>query len=109
MCWPEFASDTPDTTTGRHELQRRPRECEHGTFLPNFIGEKVNCEEKTRLLMEYQVATSEFSEAVRALRGKIGTSPKEEYKRLERISNEARVRSEQARLFLEQHIAAHRC
>jgi len=69
----------------------------------------VSCEEKTRLAMEYDAATSKFSEAVRELHRRIGTSPKDEYDRLERVSNEARVRSEQARLALEQHIAAHRC
>jgi hypothetical protein len=66
-------------------------------------------DEVTRLLTEYKAATSAFSEAVKELRRKIGTSPKEEYKRLERISTEARVKSEQGRLALEQHIAAHRC
>ena len=69
----------------------------------------MSCEEKTRLAMEYDAATSKFSEAVRELHQRIGTSPKDEYDRLERASNEARVRSEQARLALEQHIAAHRC
>jgi len=66
----------------------------------------VSCEE---MVMEYEAATSEFSEAVRKLRRRMGTSPKEEYDRLERATNEARMRSEQARLALEQHIAAHRC
>ena len=70
---------------------------------------RLSCEEKTRLLMEYEAATSTFSEAVKELHRKIGTSPKEEYKRLERISSVARVKSEQARLAIEQHIAAHRC
>lgn len=69
----------------------------------------MNCEEKTRLLMEYQAATSTFSETVKELHRKIGTSPKAEYQRLERIANEARVKSEQARLALEQHVATHRC
>ena len=69
----------------------------------------MSCEEKTRLAMEYDAATSKFSEAVRELHRRIDTSPKDEYDRLERASNEARVRSEQARLALEQHIAAHRC
>lgn len=69
----------------------------------------MSCEEKVRLAMEYETATSRFSEAVRELRIKMGTSPKDEYDRLERASNEARVRSEQARLALEQHTAAHRC
>ena len=69
----------------------------------------MSCEEKTRLAMEYDAATSKFSEAVGELRRKMGTSLKDEYDRLERASNEARVRSEQARLALEQHTAAHRC
>jgi hypothetical protein len=69
----------------------------------------VPCEEKARLVTEYEAATSAFCEAVTELRRKIGTSPKEEYKRLERISTEARVKSEQARLALEQHISTHRC
>jgi hypothetical protein len=67
------------------------------------------CGEKARLAGEYDSATTEFSEAVRELRRKIGTSPKEEYDRLERISNDARVKSERARLALEQHVAAHLC
>jgi hypothetical protein len=69
----------------------------------------VSCEEKTRLATEYEAATSAFSEAVKELHRKIGTSPREEYRRLERMSTEARVKSEQARLALEQHISTHRC
>jgi hypothetical protein len=67
------------------------------------------CEEKARLATEYDVATSAFSEAVKELHRKIGTSPKDEYQRLERISTEARMKSEQTRLALEQHISTHRC
>jgi hypothetical protein len=69
----------------------------------------MSCEEKAQLATEYDEATSAFSEAVKELHRNIGTSPKEEYKRLERISTEARVKSEQARLALEQHISTHRC
>jgi hypothetical protein len=53
------------------------------------------CEEKARLATEYDVATSAFSEAVKELHRKIGTSPKDGYQRLERISTEARMKSEQ--------------
>jgi hypothetical protein len=67
------------------------------------------CDEKTRLATEYEAATYAFFEAVKELHRKIGTSPKEEYQRLERSSTEARVKSEQARLALEQRISAHRC
>lgn len=68
----------------------------------------MTCEEKTRLATEYDTTTAKFSEAVRELRRKAGTSPKDEYDRLERVCNEARMKSEQARLDLEQHVAAHR-
>jgi len=69
----------------------------------------VNCDEKTRLAMEYEDATTGFSHAVTELRRKMGVSAKEAYERLDRAANEARAKSEQARLALEQHIAAHRC
>jgi ATP-dependent helicase YprA (DUF1998 family) len=69
----------------------------------------MNCEEKTRLAAQYDAATTKFSEAVTELRQKMGTLLKEDYQRLDRAANEARVKSEQARLALEQHIAAHNC
>jgi hypothetical protein len=67
------------------------------------------CEGKARLVEEYDDATLAFSDAVQELHRKIGTSPKAEYEGLERISSQARVKSEQTRLALEQHIATHRC
>ena len=39
----------------------------------------MSCEEKNRLAMEYDAATSKFSEAVRELHRRMGTSPKNEY------------------------------
>jgi hypothetical protein len=69
----------------------------------------VNCEEKERLAREYEAAMFNFSIGVTELRGKAGTSSKGEYERLNRAANEARLKSEQARLALEEHIAAHRC
>jgi hypothetical protein len=73
------------------------------------MGNEMNCEEKQRLATEYEAATTKFSGAVSELRKKMGISAKDEYERLDRAANEARVRSEQARLGLEQHISAHRC
>jgi hypothetical protein len=69
----------------------------------------MSCEEKKRLATEYESTTAKFAEAVADLRKKMGTSAKEEYQRLDRAANEARVRSEQARLALEQHVSAHGC
>ena len=53
----------------------------------------MSCEEKNRLAMEYDVATSKLSEAVKELYRRMGMSPEEEYDRLEWASNQARVRS----------------
>jgi hypothetical protein len=69
----------------------------------------MNCETKVLLTAKYDAATASFSEAVTELRRKIGTSTKEDYDRLGRVANDARVKSEQARLALEQHIAEHSC
>lgn len=71
--------------------------------------EMITCEEKARLAAEYELATGKFAAAVTELNQKIGISPRDEYERLDRAANESRVRSEQARLALEQHVAAHRC
>jgi hypothetical protein len=60
----------------------------------------MRCEEKARLAAEYESATDKFSAAVKELNQRIGISPKEEYARLDRAANEARVKSEQARLAL---------
>jgi hypothetical protein len=70
---------------------------------------EMNCEMKIKLTNNYETATSLFSEAVLELRRKIGTSSKEEYDRISRLANDARVKSERARLALEEHIAEHRC
>jgi hypothetical protein len=69
----------------------------------------MNCDMKARLTIEYEATTTVFSEAVTELKRNIGISTKEEYDRLSRIANDARVKSERARLALEQHIAEHRC
>jgi hypothetical protein len=69
----------------------------------------VSCEAKNRLLREYEAATVAFSAAVKELRLRMGTSPKEDYKRLAQSSNDARVKSDGARLALEQHVDTHGC
>jgi hypothetical protein len=69
----------------------------------------VICPEKERLATEYEVATVRFAAAVTDLNRNMGTSVRSEYQRLQRVADEARVKSEQARLALEQHVAAHQC
>jgi hypothetical protein len=69
----------------------------------------MTCELKERLLADYQATTRSFAAAVDELHRNIGTSSLNEYQRLQRLTDEARLKSEQARLALEDHVATHRC
>jgi hypothetical protein len=69
----------------------------------------MNCDEKQRLLTEYQRESARFSEAVDTLNRMMPISSKEDYDRLKRAADEARIGSERARLTLEQHTAVHGC
>jgi hypothetical protein len=67
------------------------------------------CEEMRRLVSVYETATKKFAQAVSDLRQRTGTSAKKEYDRLSRVSDEARIESEQARLAVAKHSAGHDC
>jgi hypothetical protein len=67
------------------------------------------CTNKTRLLMEYQHTAERYSSAVSELARKLGTVPKDEYARLHREAELARLASMDARKLLEQHIEQHGC
>lgn len=71
--------------------------------------DSMACEEMQRLVSEYELATREFAEAVSDLRQRTGTSAKKEYDRLSRVSDEARLKSEEARLAVAKHVACHDC
>ena len=67
------------------------------------------CPEKGRLGAEYEAAANGFAAAVTDLSRNMGVSAKAEYERLQRVADEARIKSEQGRLTLEQHVTAHCC
>ena len=67
------------------------------------------CDEKARLLKKYNEAAQAFANSVTELHRKISITPKAEYDRLRRASDEARLCAERARLALEHHIVAHGC
>lgn len=69
----------------------------------------MGCAMKVQLASEHEAATTLFSKAVAELRQNLGTSTKKDYEQLDRLANDARVKSEQARLALEKHTAEHRC
>ena len=71
--------------------------------------EDEQCIEKRRLVENYQQATARFSKQLTILNERLGTSPRDEYDELRRAVDTERVRSEQARLALEQHVADHGC
>lgn len=65
----------------------------------------MSCDETKRLAAD-EASITKFSDAVSKLRKKIGVSARDMYQQLDRAANEARVKSDQARLALEEHIAA---
>jgi hypothetical protein len=67
------------------------------------------CKEKDRLLQRYTDSTRVFSDSVDALNARRGVTERDEYELLERAVLDARLKSEQARLGYEQHIAEHKC
>ena len=70
---------------------------------------RENCEERTHLLIAYQIATEKYSTAVSVLAKKMGTTAKPEYDKLNRAAEQARYESLDARDRLERHRAEHGC
>jgi hypothetical protein len=101
----------------RHTKRDRTQPCKHDitaamTLEPNrnvASREGEQCIEKRRLVDSYQQATANFSRQLTILNERLGTSPRDEYDSLRRAVDAERVRSEQARLALEQHVADHGC
>jgi len=67
------------------------------------------CEEKSRLLQEYQRTTELYSSAVAELARKIGIVPRQKYQRLHEAAEKARFASADARDRMERHVFQHRC
>ena len=75
----------------------------------SWMNDRVACEEKKRLVAEYESTTNKFAAAVKSLQQNMGTSSRADYDRLQRATDRARVQGEQARLALERHVAEHGC
>jgi uncharacterized membrane protein len=65
------------------------------------------CEEKMRLLLEYQRMTQAYSNAVGRMAGQ--GLREHEYERMSAVTEKAREASIQARANLDRHIAEHGC
>ena len=69
----------------------------------------VDCGERDRLSCLYQALTSEYLRTVTVLQERRGVMPKEDYIEIKLAAEQARLRSEQARIDLEQHCRQHGC
>ena len=76
-------------------------------FEMSAIERTASCDERIRLLVEYQRATAEYSAAVGDLAARIISVS--EYKQLSASAKTARQASIDARERLERHIAEHHC
>ena len=69
----------------------------------------VACKEKDRLLAEYGSAARTFSESVDQLQRGTKSSSEDEYGQLFILADSMRLKSEQAGLALDRHLAEHGC
>jgi len=76
-----------------------------GCFGTIFVSNRMECEEKAKLIEELTRAALAYSRAARALRGKTGTRSAEDQQALD----EARIKSQDARAAVKRHIAEHGC
>jgi hypothetical protein len=73
--------------------------------VPGSLKTTAGCEERSRLLKAYNDVTREFSDSLSGLNARIGVTPKREYDLLEHAVEDARLKSEQARIAYERHIS----
>jgi hypothetical protein len=73
------------------------------------MAKEPECAERAALVAVYQRATQAYSDAVTNLSRRMGTSSKEEFEELRRLSETARRASAEALKALDGHIAQHNC
>ena len=72
-------------------------------------GAFASCQEKARLVGEFQVCTELYADNVRELTYHIGTISKDRYFKVKETSEFARLHCEEARMALERHTGKHGC
>jgi hypothetical protein len=71
--------------------------------------ERSACAEKSRLLYKYDAVLAEYSRTVSFLYRRVGVLRKNDYQEISAFTDDARLRCEEARLALEEHIRDHGC
>ena len=67
------------------------------------------CPEKTRLLYQYDALLAEYSRTISFLFKRVGVLRKDAYQEISDFTDNARLRCEDARIALEQHVREHGC
>lgn len=67
------------------------------------------CQEKARLVQDYQNATEAHSSAVRALVHMVGLASQNQYQALSKAAERTRHTANDARRLLDAHVAQHGC
>lgn len=76
---------------------------------PTPEPESATCPEKNRLLYKYDAVLAEYSRTVSFLYRRVGVLRKDAYTEISEFTDQARLRCEQARVALEEHIREHGC
>ena len=71
--------------------------------------ERICCDEKVRLVLEWNTATEHYSDAVTNLNTKTGISAHQEYEQMKRIVEARRGVMERARFTFDKHVSDHGC
>jgi hypothetical protein len=70
---------------------------------------EISCNEKARLMRQYNVAASDYSRAVQLLQRRAGVMKKADYDELRGFAEKARKTAEEARAALDRHTTEHGC
>ena len=71
--------------------------------------ERICCDEKVRLVLEWNTATEHYSDAVTNLNASTGISAHQEYEQMKRIVEARRGVMERARFTFDKHVSDHGC
>ena len=67
------------------------------------------CDEKLRLVLEWNMATEHYSDAVTNLNAKTGISAHREYEQMKRVVDDRRNVMDRARITFDKHVSDHGC
>jgi hypothetical protein len=95
------------SSTNLGRIYRQNMELRSGNAYVTIVTHTMECGEKSSLVEEHHHAALAYSKATRALNRSAVSHP--EHQRRLNLVNEARTKSQEARLAVERHVAEHGC